>query len=291
MRIVTLIKTLLRLIRKPSRWKYTSRGYCPVCDQNAWFVCNLDTKKGIANLISTWDSGARFKQMLIERENHFCCYCQASVRIRSHANCVLNLMRLSSAGQLIKALTDHADFRIFETAAYNVFRNARLRELPNYVVSEYREKGALGVPIDGVRNENLESLTLPENTFDIVLTSDVLEHVADLDKALSEIKRVLKPGGRHIFTIPVDQDLPETKERARIKGGQLEHLMKPVMHGDSIRAEGILAFRDFGADVLHYLTREGLACKEWNYEVPGKFVASVYYSQKASAAILPLPTG
>lgn len=44
-----------------------------------------------------------------------------------------------------------------------------------------------------------EDLQFPDNTFDIVFCCDVLEHVRDLPKVISEITRVLKPGGTFIY--------------------------------------------------------------------------------------------
>ena len=41
-----------------------------------------------------------------------------------------------------------------------------------------------------------------ENEFDSVLCNQVLEHVFNPDEFLSEIKRVLKPGGRLLLTVP-----------------------------------------------------------------------------------------
>ena len=44
-----------------------------------------------------------------------------------------------------------------------------------------------------------ESLPFVDGSFDIVYCCDVLEHVDDLDAALSESARVLKPGGLYLF--------------------------------------------------------------------------------------------
>lgn len=45
-------------------------------------------------------------------------------------------------------------------------------------------------------------LPFPENSFDVLLCVEVLEHVPDPDRFLADLYRVLKPGGRLILTIP-----------------------------------------------------------------------------------------
>jgi SAM-dependent methyltransferase len=45
-------------------------------------------------------------------------------------------------------------------------------------------------------------LDYPDDTFDLVTSIEVLEHIEELDQALREIQRVLKPGGRFAFTTP-----------------------------------------------------------------------------------------
>jgi SAM-dependent methyltransferase len=47
-----------------------------------------------------------------------------------------------------------------------------------------------------------EHLPFPDNTFDLVLSHEVLEHVQDDRMAASEIVRVLKPGGRLTVFVP-----------------------------------------------------------------------------------------
>ena len=44
-----------------------------------------------------------------------------------------------------------------------------------------------------------ESIPAQDSEFDIVVCVDVLEHVADLDKVLIEVRRVLKPGGLFLY--------------------------------------------------------------------------------------------
>lgn len=47
-----------------------------------------------------------------------------------------------------------------------------------------------------------ENLPFQDNVFDLVVASEILEHLFLPEKALREIKRVLKPGGKAIITFP-----------------------------------------------------------------------------------------
>lgn len=56
--------------------------------------------------------------------------------------------------------------------------------------------------ISNVGVGDVVKISYPNNTFDIVLALDIIEHVEDDQKAISEIHRVLKPGGIAIVTAP-----------------------------------------------------------------------------------------
>jgi len=47
-----------------------------------------------------------------------------------------------------------------------------------------------------------EELNLENETFDIVLSFDLFEHVVQIDKHISEVSRVLRPGGFYMFQTP-----------------------------------------------------------------------------------------
>jgi len=48
-------------------------------------------------------------------------------------------------------------------------------------------------------------IPFPDKSFRTVVSNCVLEHIPDIDKALKEIHRVLKPGGRLLITVPSEQ--------------------------------------------------------------------------------------
>lgn len=52
-------------------------------------------------------------------------------------------------------------------------------------------------------------LSLPDNSFDLVIAAEVLEHVGHPEKLMEEMARVLKPGGILIVTFP-QSDFPFT---------------------------------------------------------------------------------
>jgi ubiquinone/menaquinone biosynthesis C-methylase UbiE len=58
---------------------------------------------------------------------------------------------------------------------------------------------------------DITNITLPDNSFDVILCNHVLEHVPDDRKAMSELYRVLKPGGWAILQTPMS-DKPQTEE-------------------------------------------------------------------------------
>jgi SAM-dependent methyltransferase len=58
------------------------------------------------------------------------------------------------------------------------------------------------------------ALPFEDDTFDLAVAFDVLEHIEDDVKAVAELKRVLKPGGRFVFSVPANQALFSAHDRA-----------------------------------------------------------------------------
>jgi len=62
-------------------------------------------------------------------------------------------------------------------------------------VDIYRGK-VVDVVYDGVK------LPFPDNSFDLIISSSVLEHVEDINACISEANRVLKPNGKFLSVVP-----------------------------------------------------------------------------------------
>lgn len=94
--------------------------------------------------------------------------------------------------------------------------NFHLKKLQGYACSEYDPDVQPGSNIqEGVRCEDLQSLTFNDETFDLVITQTVFEHILEPDRAWKEIARVLKPSGYHIFSIRF-QKSPITERRVNV---------------------------------------------------------------------------
>lgn len=104
----------------------------------------------------------------------------------------------------------------------------------------------LNSPIADVKAD-IQNLPFENNSFDVIFCNHVLEHVADDKKALSELYRVMKPGGWGIFQVPIRYQLDKTFEDPTItdkkerieKFGQYDHVRVYGMdYYDTLKSAG-----------------------------------------------------
>jgi len=66
------------------------------------------------------------------------------------------------------------------------------RDCVDYTPTQFYPNAPRGAYRDGVRCEDLEQQTFDDESFDLVITQDVMEHIFHPDRAYREIWRTLK---------------------------------------------------------------------------------------------------
>jgi SAM-dependent methyltransferase len=132
----------------------------------------------------------------------------------------------------------------------------------NLECSEYFDDAPPGEYRNGVQCQDVARLTYVDASFDLCTATEVLEHVPDDEAGFREIRRVLRPGGRFVFTVPLSESA-QTVTRAELANGEVRHLLAPEYHGDAIRGQGrVLVYRDYGRDIIARLQRCGFSRSE-----------------------------
>lgn len=216
-------------------------------------ICGFGGKRSHKNvlwpeLVAEWELTPQWAKWIDEREGTCCVWCGSSLRSSQLAAAVLRAAnaRCGSKAPRLNTLFRDPKARDLSIAEINsagnlhryLVRCARLRH------SEYASQSPT------VPSEDLLNLSYADFSFDLVITSDTLEHVSDIEKSLRETYRVLKSGGTHVFSVPIVWDRT-TRQRATLTNGQVKHLLPPSYHGSS--GEGktdFLVFYEFGADIV-----------------------------------------
>lgn len=211
-------------------------------------------------LARRWGLSGPLARAVARKESLECSWCGAKLRGRRLGRVLLDLYPVGAPVRSLAAWVQTAEARHLRVAEINRIEGVHdvLTSLPHFTPSDHSEGANPGAVVAGIRHEDLTHLTYPDATFDLVLTSETLEHVPDLAAALAEIERVLVPGGRHLFTIPLLPTIPETFPRARLADdGSIVDLAPPIRHpGGDI---GWPVFTEFGADFPTLLHEAGFA--------------------------------
>ncbi len=130
------------------------------------------------------------------------------------------------------------DVSIYAHEAMTPFALLLRGRYPRFLGSEYAPNEADRNRIFPVPSIDITGSGLPDHSFDFILSGDVLEHVPDLQAALCDSARILKPGGHLIASMPFAYGHAETTIKARFKAGDIEYLAPPEYHGNPMDAAG-----------------------------------------------------
>ena len=217
-------------------------GPCWVCGSSAVF------ERGVGSVLSSFT----------------CPHCRATLRYQGQAAALVRCYsknKASSLAELVREPT-FASLRIYEPGDRGALHRY-LGTLPGHVRSIFEPGIPGGTVVDGARCEDLMALTFPTEEFDLVITSDVMEHVRHPYVAFAEIHRVLRSGGLHVFTVPVRYPMREkTAERVDVSGPEDVFLVKPAYHNTH------LVYNDYGKDMLSRLDEIGFETEVVRFDSP-----------------------
>ena len=106
----------------------------------------------------------------------------------------------------------------------------KLRNLSHldYLSADLSDPGAM-VKMD------ITDIQYPNDTFDLIYCSHVLEHISNNRQAIGELYRVLKPNGFALLMVPVTREKHSKIHRSRIPRSEQSCLAKPIMFGTMVR--------------------------------------------------------
>lgn len=210
-----------RAVLTPGDVVLESTGHCPTCDRDVTFTAR-----------QSW-----------LRDHYLCSNCGSIPRERA-------LMAV-----IEMYYPNWRELAIHESSPGNRGASVRLAgECAGYFPSQFFPDRPPGAVVGGVRCENLEAMTFPDASVDLHISQDVMEHVFHPAKVFKEIARTLKPGGAHIFTVPIMNKNRPTQVRAELSyGGGIRHLQEPVYHGNPISDQGSLVTVDWGYDICRHI--------------------------------------
>jgi len=210
-------------------------------------VCKVDTEFLTSYMYTTHDTPCG-RPMPNWREHMQCPSCGLVNRMRAALHIFESFYRPKASSRIY--ITE----RVTQTYDWLEARFPKLQG-SEYYGSEY----VPGSIVDGQRHEDVQNLSFSDNSFDYILSFDVLEHVPDPDSAFAQIYRTLDSGGALIFSVPFAADSYDDIVRASLdEEGNLIHHMEPEYHGNPVDPEGgALCYRYLGWSSLDRLRAIG----------------------------------
>ena len=183
------------------------------------------------------------------RETGVCSNCKSFNRQRQIAHVICERYGIASLQDLVSL---DLDVYLMESrgSLYKALQNCN-----RLVCSDFYPDGK--VPANSPHNfyhVDIQNCLFDGDSFDLVISSDVFEHVPDAYQGFKEIYRILRKSGVHVFSVPFTGN--KTDEVRALPGPV--HLMEPRYHGDPLRKEGSLVYRNFGLEMLKTLSELGM---------------------------------
>lgn len=221
---------------------------CGICGSTGTLYFDMPDRK------LRWDHGIG-----VLRETLSCKSCGSTMRQRALAYGFLTAVREKwglEGGCLRDVVSRLGDASIWDTDTFSPI-SKMVKACPGGVLSKYLPMQPFGSELEpGIVNIDLQKIAFEADRFDVILSSDIMEHVRDDHAAHKEIFRCLRPGGTYIFTVPYNENEARTRYLIHPSADGDVYLTRPHYHGDPLTG-GILAYRIYGRDLLEALAGIG----------------------------------
>ena len=170
-----------------------------------------------------------------DQVTRFICLSSSPIDVRC-SKCGSTAVSLSSIKSIAELNLSDANTACYEMSYHGAVFNYLTSHFSSITSSEYFGPEDLGKVHNGVRNEDVQNLTFEDQSFDLVTSTEVFEHIPQYYLGFREVFRVLKRGGRFVFTIPL-YDNEKTQQCAYLSDDMsLKWLTAPEYH--DIRVTG-----------------------------------------------------
>ena len=214
----------MRIIVKPEK--------CFVCGENKFEFHEVLWRE----LILEWELNPNEVDYINKQQGFSCSSCKSNLRSMTLAKALLRANNSNLTLNKFVQLRSSKNVKVLEVNEAGNLHHT-LSQFKNYVFAEYPEVDLHQLPYD-------------DESFDLVVHSDTLEHVTDPVVAMHQILRVLRKGGKTVFTTPIIVD-----RTTRARSG-----MAKSFHGaPGIIDSGMLVTYEYGSDFWKYLAKVGFS--------------------------------
>ena len=200
---------------------------CPICKNESFDLQEVISKE----LSDDWKLTKKEIEYINYQQGYHCVNCKSNLRVMTLADCIVKFFHSRDSFQDFAQKFDKKILEINQAGNLSPF----LSMMKDHTLLEYPD-------ID------MQNILFEDDSFDVVVHSDTLEHVPNSLRALEECYRILKSNGVMFFTIPIVHD------RLTVK----RHGMPLSYHGDYKKHdEDQIVFSEFGANFYVEIIESG----------------------------------
>jgi SAM-dependent methyltransferase len=207
-------------------------------------------------LVKEWQLSKNEAAYINRQQGLACANCHSNLRSMTLARAMMDCYGAYNT-TLVKFLKTHPNIKLLElNEAGNL--NPFLKNLKHHTLASYPDV-------------NIQKLPYKDDSFDLVIHSDTLEHVDKPLAGLAESLRVLKPGGYTCFTIPLVVGRLSKRRPAS----------QPSYHGSPGNKE-YLVITEYGADMWAQVIEAGFyECRLTSLEFPSSIALTGFKKPSA----------